>query len=164
MAVADCLRRVDAEVLTAEVPSQQPFRPHNLRGVQMSSEPTVPLSAAQAHHMPDLPPSLLLSWSPVIDGVELSLPPMELAAAGQLAPGVHVLLGTNRDEGTMFVRLPTDAREDALQDYLLGQTYVQSKGRLAGRACRRPRVPPRARHPCQFFIRTLRAIRPPLAP
>ena len=49
-----------------------------------------------------LPPTLLLKWSPVIDGVEIKEAPWVLAARGQLAPNVSVLLGTNQDEGTLF--------------------------------------------------------------
>jgi len=37
---------------------------------------------------------------PVVDGVEVQDDPRRLAARGQLAPGVRVMLGTNRDEGT----------------------------------------------------------------
>ena len=45
-----------------------------------------------------------MDWGPVIDGVELTRSPADLAAEGKLHD-VPVLLGTNRDEGTMFVRL-----------------------------------------------------------
>ena len=41
-------------------------------------------------------------WSPPVDGVELTDTPLELLRRGHVAPGVGVLLGTNRDEGTYF--------------------------------------------------------------
>ena len=37
---------------------------------------------------------------PVVDGVEVQDDPRRLAARGQLAPGVRVMLGTNHDEGS----------------------------------------------------------------
>jgi len=44
----------------------------------------------------------LLPWTPVVDGVELTALPAELAAQG-LYNKVPVLLGTNKDEGTVFI-------------------------------------------------------------
>lgn len=58
----------------------------------------------------------LLSWSPVVDGVELTDTVLDLANAGKIANPVPVLGGTNRDEGTMFV--PSDIPKDlAAADY-----------------------------------------------
>jgi para-nitrobenzyl esterase len=45
----------------------------------------------------------LLQWAPVIDGVELTDLPENLAAEGKFSNRVPVLMGTNRDEGTLFV-------------------------------------------------------------
>ena len=42
-------------------------------------------------------------WAPVVDGVELVAPPLDLARRDALAPNVSLLLGTNRDEGMSFV-------------------------------------------------------------
>lgn len=44
-----------------------------------------------------------IEWAPVIDGVEVVGTPRDLAAAGQLAPGVPVMLGFNRNEGTLLL-------------------------------------------------------------
>jgi len=52
----------------------------------------------------------LLSWSPVVDGVELTDTVLHLAKQGKIANPVPVLGGTNRDEGTMFV--PDDIPKD----------------------------------------------------
>lgn len=48
----------------------------------------------------------------VIDGKFLPKPPMELLAAGA-KPGVEVLIGTNKDEGTLFVELIDHAADAA---------------------------------------------------
>lgn len=42
-------------------------------------------------------------WSPVIDGVELEQHPMDLLKSGKVAPGIKMILGTNKDEGTSFL-------------------------------------------------------------
>lgn len=42
-------------------------------------------------------------WSPVIDGVELEEHPMDLLKSGRVAPGIKMILGTNKDEGTSFL-------------------------------------------------------------
>lgn len=54
-----------------------------------------------------LPPTPWLRYAPVIDGVELEAHPVELLALGALQP-MPILLGSNRDEGTMFIRNITD--------------------------------------------------------
>ena len=41
-------------------------------------------------------------WGPVVDGVEVPDFPRAMAARGQLAPNVSVLIGSNADEGTLF--------------------------------------------------------------
>ena len=63
------------------------------------------LTAAQ-YYNPGCPwPDTMVQsqFAPVIDGVELTAQPSVLAAAGKVAPGVSVIFGSNRDEGTMFV-------------------------------------------------------------
>ena len=42
------------------------------------------------------------AFSPVIDGVELTEPPAELAAAGNFSNVVPLLLGSNENEGCLF--------------------------------------------------------------
>lgn len=42
-------------------------------------------------------------WSPVIDGVELKEHPMDLLKSGRVAPGIKMILGANKDEGTSFL-------------------------------------------------------------
>ena len=46
-------------------------------------------------------------WGPVVDGAEVPDWPRNMAASGNLAPGVPLLIGSNRDEGTMFA-VPDD--------------------------------------------------------
>lgn len=50
----------------------------------------------------------LLDWAPTVDGVELSDFPRALLSKG-LAHDVPVILGTNRDEGTLFVNMAPTA-------------------------------------------------------
>ena len=53
---------------------------------------------------PPWPDTMVQSqFAPTIDGVELLEHPSKSAAAGRVAPGVNVVFGSNRDEGTMFV-------------------------------------------------------------
>ena len=47
----------------------------------------------------------LHKFGPVVDGVEVLDFPRVLAAAGKIAPGVKVIIGTNQDEGSMFAML-----------------------------------------------------------
>eukprot|EP00935_MAST-01C_sp_MAST-1C-sp1_P000706 g706.t1 len=59
------------------------------------------------------------TWGPVIDGVELTASPVELARSGKFNKGVPVLLGTNRDEGSAFVgNLSMQADRKALDAYI----------------------------------------------
>lgn len=58
--------------------------------------------------------SKFLTWSPVIDGVELSADPRVLLAAGQVAD-VPILFGANMNEGTLFNNAKTDLNAS---DYL----------------------------------------------
>jgi para-nitrobenzyl esterase len=44
----------------------------------------------------------LHKFGPVVDGVEVLGDPRALAAAGRVAPGVPVIIGSNQDEGSMF--------------------------------------------------------------
>jgi len=53
-------------------------------------------------------------WAPIIDGVELTDYPYNLAQQGKIA-NVPILLGTNRDEATVLIDLNGDATED---DYI----------------------------------------------
>lgn len=51
--------------------------------------------------------SAFLTWSPVIDGVELPDDPRALLAAGKVQP-VPIILGFNANEGTLFDSAPQD--------------------------------------------------------
>jgi hypothetical protein len=44
-------------------------------------------------------------WAPVIDGVDLAAPILDRIDNGSFAPDVDVLLGSNMDEGTIFMYL-----------------------------------------------------------
>jgi carboxylesterase type B len=54
--------------------------------------------------------SAFQEWSPVIDGVELTDDPRKLMAAGKFS-NVPVLIGANKDEGTIFNPAPLDLNE-----------------------------------------------------
>ena len=99
------------------------------------------LDAAQ-YWMPDCPwPDTMVQsqFAPVIDGVELTAHPSVLAASGSVAPGVDVVFGSNRDQGTMFVsdnnytsrgghysgaNLPVDINEAQFHDFAFGSWGV----------------------------------------
>ena len=59
--------------------------------------------------------------APVIDGVEVVAEPALLAAQGKVYD-VPVMLGTNRDEGTLFVPVKADAT-DANFTYWINRTF-----------------------------------------
>ena len=56
-----------------------------------------------------------LTFSPVIDGVELKEHPTVLAATGQFSNFVPLLLGSNENEGTLFNPLPANVTEDVVR-------------------------------------------------
>ncbi len=84
----------------------------------VSSDPAV-LACLRTKSGPELAAisvvSGLLSWSPVVDGVELTDTVLHMAKAGKVTNPVPVLGGTNRDEGTMFVpnSIPKDLNASA---------------------------------------------------
>ena len=57
-----------------------------------------------------------VSYAPTADGVEISTHPWLLLGEGKVVD-VPILLGSNRDEGTMFVDLPTNASLEELNAY-----------------------------------------------
>jgi carboxylesterase type B len=62
---------------------------------------------------------IFLDWSPVEDGVELTDQPRNLLAEGDYATNVSILLGTNADEGSLFVDISYDADEQEYEDYIV---------------------------------------------
>lgn len=71
-------------------------------------------------------PGNIVQWSPVIDGVEVLDSPKALAAQGRFAPGVPVLLGSNANEGTLFL--------DGVPQKLNESDYETAMARLVGGA------------------------------
>lgn len=63
-------------------------------------------------------PHALLEWSPVVDGVELSDYPENLAKRGEIVNPVPFLLGTNHDEGTLFNNAPHDLNATGYLPYI----------------------------------------------
>ena len=61
------------------------------------------LKVSQGTRLPHTDSWDACQWAPVVDGVELARPPADLVEAGETAPGVRVILGTNKDEGTAFI-------------------------------------------------------------
>ena len=73
------------------------------------------LKAGDAADVPSL-----LTWSPVVDGVELTATPAQLLAAGKVYP-VPYLVGSNENEGTMFIRgIPQDLNATDYTARLMG--------------------------------------------
>eukprot|EP00756_Hemistasia_phaeocysticola_P005775 Hpha_TRINITY_DN13493_c0_g2::TRINITY_DN13493_c0_g2_i1::g.131173::m.131173 len=77
--------------------------------------------------MKHLPTHHLCPWAPIVDNVEFTDQIQVLAAKADLA-NVPVLLGTNKNEGTNFVDLHTDANVSDLDAYVEGH-YLTQKGR-----------------------------------
>jgi len=82
--------------------------------------------------MPDAFGLTYTTWAPCVDGVYLPLHPREALLKGSLPKDVHIIMGSNRDEGTMFVSsldhagpLPLDIRKQ-----LYNKTTVTEKGFL----------------------------------
>ena len=61
------------------------------------------LAQSEAKRLPSTDGWDSCQWSPVIDGVELTKHPMDLLKSGDVAPGIKLILGTNKDEGTSFL-------------------------------------------------------------
>jgi len=58
-----------------------------------------------------------LTWGPVVDGVEILDDPRTLAAQGKFNK-VPVLLGTNMDEGTLFLKASHDINVTGMYDFV----------------------------------------------
>jgi hypothetical protein len=58
----------------------------------------------------------------VVDGVEIAAYPQKLLAAGKVAPGVPMLLGSNRDEGSLFREQTDFLGDEAMFDAWLNAT------------------------------------------
>lgn len=74
-----------------------------------------------AAKVPLQPGSFSTQWGPVVDGVELLGLPMDLAAKGEIASLVPTLLGTNHDEGSMFVPCSHTGSNACTESYVRGQ-------------------------------------------
>ena len=86
-------------------------RPHDIEALQ--AVPVEQLLDAQPHAAVTVRGSgAALAWQPVIDGDVLSRTPLDAVTAGEAA-GVHLLIGTNEHEVTLFQVLdPTLAELD----------------------------------------------------
>lgn len=69
-----------------------------------------------------------LVWGPVIDGVEILDDPRKLAAAGKFNK-VPVLLGTNMDEGTLFVKASHDLNVTGMYEFV-SELFGEETGSL----------------------------------
>jgi para-nitrobenzyl esterase len=76
-----------------------------LRGATWES-----LLQAQGEVSVEMPPDDVLPFAPVADGAVLPRMPMQTIAQGGVA-GVPVLIGTNRDEATLFVAMVPDVAD-----------------------------------------------------
>ena len=65
-------------------------------------------------------------WRPVIDGVEQTATPLELAAAGKFSNVVPMLIGSNVNEGTAFNTLPRSASAALVQQVMSAQFGAQA--------------------------------------
>lgn len=66
-------------------------------------------------------PDGFVNWSPVADGVEINGSTQELWRLGKINQVQSVLIGTNRDEGTIFLKIPTDINATGFSGYVLEQ-------------------------------------------
>lgn len=63
------------------------------------------------------------SFEPVVDGVELPKNVWELAQAGAGSlPSIPIIMGSNRDEGGMFIKLAKNASQAEFEEYVTGWT------------------------------------------
>jgi carboxylesterase type B len=75
-------------------------------------------------HLPSVNTAELCDWAPVIDGVSLLAHPKVLVKRGEVNR-VPVLMGTNRDEGTLFTPKGfLNASQEDLNAWI-GITYVR---------------------------------------
>ena len=79
-----------------------------------------------------------LVWGPVIDGVEILDDPRKLAAAGKFNK-VPVLLGTNMDEGTLFVKASHDLNVTGMYEFV-SELFGEETGSLVMQQVRWQRV------------------------
>jgi para-nitrobenzyl esterase len=74
-------------------------------------------------------------WAPVIDGVTIPKNPMEMLESGTVKP-VPVIIGTNKDEGTIFLSFimnPTDVADEAEYMAALDLKFDSSAQEVAAR-------------------------------
>ena len=96
LAEAGCGRLVDTPTASAQLQCL------------VNADTSVAVSAAAATALPCRDGC---AWAPVVDGVELKAKPQALLAEGRVAPGVPMLLGSNKDEGSLF-------RQQGVGDYI----------------------------------------------
>eukprot|EP01052_Picozoa_sp_SAG31_P018173 SAG31_NODE_1275_length_9050_cov_1.986929_2_plen_551_part_00 len=71
------------------------------------------------------------SYEPVVDGVELRANVWELARAGAGSlTSIPILMGSNRDEGGMFIKLAKNATQSEFESYVTGWTDSETLGAI----------------------------------
>jgi para-nitrobenzyl esterase len=68
-----------------------------------------------------------VSWFPIVDGVVIPAPPLDLLAAGTFEK-VPVITGSNADEATLFLALAQTTIADDVQFEMLAESLVPGKG------------------------------------
>jgi carboxylesterase type B len=73
-------------------------------------------------------------WSPVVDGVELTSHPYELALKGEVAPGVPLIIGSTADEGTSFIGYNRTGDDPDAPEYDMSAAQFKAwAGRIFGK-------------------------------
>ena len=73
-------------------------------------------------------------WAPPVDGIALSDYPSSLLKTGNFARDKHLLIGSNRDEGTFFTPLSRSVTSSALTAFLNATFAVPSSNSVAAAA------------------------------
>ena len=102
----DCMRQIDAKTLMS------------MPGVNQVLNDASNITAFKAGNA---------TWGPVVDGQILTDFPLNLLKRGEFNQNVRLMLGSNRDEGTIFMGAPHDMSDE----YFL-QTLVRDFGKQVG--------------------------------
>jgi para-nitrobenzyl esterase len=116
-----CQTREQADDVAARVLAELGVADGDVAALQNVTTAAVIDAAQQAMEIARAPgrPIMTLPFQPVVDGVALDRPPLDTVAGGNAA-GVSVLVGTNRDEMTLFALIEASLNEvtdDVALDY-----------------------------------------------
>jgi para-nitrobenzyl esterase len=70
-----------------------------------------------------------VSWFPMVDGLNIPDQPSTLLAAGKIAK-VPVILGSNKNEGTLFFTIGASAKDDAEYEALMSSIFANQGAKI----------------------------------